>query len=75
MIMMRATNSLHRFIVFGCRPSDDLLVELHTDDFQHAITMQSLYSCENYKARIFDNVERAFIKPEVIGHAVQFLLT
>ena len=71
---MLKVDSSHRFIVFGCRPSDDLLVELHTNEFTDAVVMQSVYSGEDFKARIFDNEEQRFIKPAVIDHAAQFLL-
>ena len=72
---MLKVDTPYRFIVFGCRPSDDLLVELHTDKFTDAVVMQSvLYSGEDFQSRIFDNEKQQFIKPAVIDHAAQFLL-
>ena len=72
---MHRIESPFQFVVFGCRPTDESLIELHTDSFNDAVVMHSLYSCDGYKARVFDNEKQQFINPAVIDHAVQFLLT
>jgi hypothetical protein len=63
---------IFRFIVFGVRAQDDLLVEIHTDDFDNAVQQQDITSCADFKARIYDNVERAFVKPDVVEMARHF---
>jgi hypothetical protein len=60
-----------RFIVFGVR--DDLLIEIHRDDFDKALIDADLSSCADYKARIWDNYQQRFIEPHVIDLAMKYL--
>jgi hypothetical protein len=62
-----------RFIVFGCRPDDTLLVENHTDDFDNALMYADVMSTSDYKARIFDREKSKFVDQHVIDLAIRYM--
>lgn len=61
-----------RFVVFGCRPQDTLLVEVHTDDFSNAAMLSLINSTSDFKARIWDDYQKGFVKQKVIDEAIKF---
>jgi hypothetical protein len=62
----------YRFIVFGCRPEDELLIELHTNHFKEACMLAMVNTTANYHARIWDCDRKRFIKQRVIDRAIEF---
>ena len=62
-----------RFVVFGCRPEDQLLVENHTDDFDEAVGYWCSTTIADYTARVWDNEDKRFIRLPVLIMAAQFL--
>ena len=62
-----------RFIVFGCRTEDTLLVENHTDDFDAALGYYDVTSTADFKARIFDQSQGKLIDQHVIDLAAKFV--
>ncbi len=65
--------STPRFVVFGVRVKDNLLIENHIDYFDNAVMMQEVTSTADYQARVWDKLEKCFIKQAVIDHAKKFL--
>ena len=62
-------NDAPRFIVFGVQ--DDLLIETHTNLVLDAVILCEINSCADYKARLWDNVQRRFISQRQIDYVLQ----
>ena len=60
-----------RFIIYGVKAEGDdhVMVEIHTDDFDHAVEQRMVMSCADYKARIFDCKHGRFVPQNVIEFA------
>jgi hypothetical protein len=63
--MLAVKGNPHRFVVFGIR--NDVLVEYSTDDIANAVLLHDWLSCSDYKAKVFDNKCRKFVKPQVLA--------
>jgi hypothetical protein len=70
-LKLRFIRYLHRFVVTGINAAG-LLVEYITDDLELAVQWYDWLDCSDYKTRMYDNEERRFIGPEVVGHMLRF---
>jgi hypothetical protein len=61
-----------RFVVYGCRPEDEIFTEIHTDDFESAVSIAMVNTSHGYTARIWDNERQVFIRQRVIERAIEF---
>lgn len=51
-----------RFTVFGVDLRRDVLIEIQTNLYTHAVELAHLYSCVDYRARIWDKFQKGFVK-------------